>query len=40
LFIVFLGLSGLLAAVVASYFADPANVRLRSYLAGSRRVVT
>jgi peptidoglycan/LPS O-acetylase OafA/YrhL len=40
LFIVFLGLSGLLAALVARYFADPVNARLRRYLAGNRRVVT
>jgi peptidoglycan/LPS O-acetylase OafA/YrhL len=40
LFIVFLGLSGLIAALAARYFADPVNARLRRYLAGKRPVVT
>jgi peptidoglycan/LPS O-acetylase OafA/YrhL len=35
LFALFLALSCLLAAVVARYFADPLNARLRRYLAGS-----
>jgi peptidoglycan/LPS O-acetylase OafA/YrhL len=40
LFMVFLGLSGLIAALAARYFADPVNVRLRRRLAGNRPVVT
>src|ERR1700761_9329879 len=40
LFMVFLGLSGLIAALAARYFADPVNVRLRRRLARNRPVVT
>jgi peptidoglycan/LPS O-acetylase OafA/YrhL len=36
LFAAFLALSCLLAAIVARYFAEPLNVRLRRYLAGGR----
>jgi peptidoglycan/LPS O-acetylase OafA/YrhL len=35
LFIVFLALSALLAGVVARYFADPVNARLRTFLKGN-----
>jgi peptidoglycan/LPS O-acetylase OafA/YrhL len=40
LFIGFLAVSALLAGLVARYFADPLNARLRRSLAGSRRFVT
>jgi hypothetical protein len=34
LFVFFLGVSGLLAGIVARFFAGPLNARLRRYLAG------
>jgi hypothetical protein len=37
LFALFLGLSGLLAGIVARYFADPVNARLRRNLAGGAK---
>jgi peptidoglycan/LPS O-acetylase OafA/YrhL len=40
LFVGFLALSGLLAGLVARYFADPINMRLRRYLAGQARNMT
>jgi peptidoglycan/LPS O-acetylase OafA/YrhL len=40
LFVGFLAVSALLAAVVARYFADPVNARLRGYLAANGRSVT
>jgi len=37
LFVLFLALSGLSAAIVARYFADPLNARLRRYLASDTK---
>jgi peptidoglycan/LPS O-acetylase OafA/YrhL len=40
LFLAFLALSGAIAGLVARYFADPLNARLRNRLAGNGRFVT